>query len=196
MGRVTFIHRFESNDWKQGVRDLKKEATFEYGHNPYAGTIACCDGISLHSPYKQLSNIKDALTYIEGRLDEIHDTGEVISLGLKGYSIAKPVIKDYYGGDIDKRTLLRGNKEPAVLIVESTHTVVKRGTVSELKDFAKNLVLKEKFTKDYYIVGKNLSVPLRITGEGKIVKKTSRKSSGTTLVLPIHDYVVYGWARS
>lgn len=196
MGKVTFCHRFESHDWRQGVRELKEEAIFQYGHNPYAGTISCCDSISLHSPRRGLTDEGEIYAYINDRLDDMYDSGEVISLGIKGYSIAKPVIKDYYGGDIDKKTFFRGHKEPAVLISERAHSIIKRGSVAELKEYAKNLVMKEKFEKDYFIVGKNLAVPLKITGEGKIVKRTSRKSSDKSLVLPVHDYVVYGWARS
>ena len=71
-----------------------------------------------------------------------------------------------------------------------------RGTMAELKEKGKKLVLREKFEHDYFIVSKSASKVFKVTGEGKMVKKTSRTSDATTLVLPYHKFIVYGWAAS
>jgi hypothetical protein len=195
MGGSWIQHRFNHHNWKLGVRELQIRATEYYGHQEgYSGAINSCSDISLHRPKVEIKTDKQLLEYIEGRTEHIETrSAEVIDLGITGYSIAKPMLKEYFGRPILGPHDLRGMKEPAVLV--SQYGVIKgKGTVAHLKERAKRLVLQEGFENDYYIVGKNISKVYVMTGEGNVVKKTTKKSDTSQLILPLHNWIVYGWA--
>lgn len=195
MGANTFIHTFKHYDWRMGIRELQAEAERMYGHQEgYSGQINCVDDFRLHRPNRAFRNMNEVYDYVEERLERISKReGEVIDLGIEGYSIAKPVVREYYGFlNIDPRDL-RNTKEPAIL-VNQRGFVEARGTVAELKERAKKLVMKQKFEFDYFIVGKNTNKIYIVTGEGKRVKSTTKKSDEKQLVLPYHHYIVYGVA--
>lgn len=197
MGATDFSHKFKHYKWEVGVRELQEEATRTYGHKEgYSGAINSCSSFSLHRPVVQLNNERELLDYVDKRLEHISKRdGEVIDLGIVGYSIAKPIVSEYCGSImLNPRTLIKLNR-PAMLI-NGNGFVVSTGTQAEMKEQGKRLVMKEKFEHDYYIVGKNTNKVLVVTGEGKIVKSTSKKSDYTQLVLPMHNFIVYGVAPS
>jgi hypothetical protein len=197
MGGSWIQHKFNNHDWRSGVRDLQRKADEYYGHREgYSGAINSCTHISLHVPKAVFKTEKQLWEYIESRTERISTRdAEVIDLGISGYSIAKPVIQEYHGRPILGPHDLRGLKEPAVLVTQ--HGSIKgKGTVAHLKERAKRLVMQELFENDYYIVGKNVSKVYVVTGEGMVVKKTTKKSDSNQLVLPLHDWVVYGWAAN
>lgn len=199
MGVAEFFHTFEHYDWRLGIKDLQEEAEEEYGHQQgYSGEInsMSVSNFSVHRPNRTFKSMQDVWDYVEDRIEYIEKReGEVIDLGITGYSIAKAVVKEYHGNHNISSSTLMGIKEPAVLLDE--HGFVKaRGTMAELKERGKQQVLKERFEHDYFIVGKNSTRIFIITGEGKSVKKTSRQSDANTLVLPYHKFVVYGVAPS
>lgn len=197
MGVYEFSHTFEHYDWKMGIRDLQQDADDEHGHQQgYSGEINSVSNFSMHRPNKKFKSMSDVWDYVEDRYGDMDKgDGEIIDLGLVGYSIAKAVVQEYHGNLNTSSSTLRGIKEPAVLLDERGF-VKARGTMAELKEKAKRLVLKEKFQHDYYIVGKNSPRIFVATGEGKMVKNTSRQSDSNTLVLPYHKFVVYGLAPS
>jgi hypothetical protein len=49
-------HNFETSEWgstpEEAFRDAQDEAVFEYGHNPYNGTISTVQGF-VHIPLKE-----------------------------------------------------------------------------------------------------------------------------------------------
>ena len=199
MGATDFCHLIEHHDWVTAIRELQDLADEEYGRRDgYSGAINSMDlrNFSVHRPGRRFKSMDDVWDYVEDRFNRMgKNEGEVIDLGVAGHSIAKAVVKEYHGNVNMSPSTLRGIKEPAVLM--DRHGVVKAsGTMSELKEKGMKLVLKEKFSDDYLIIGKNSSKVFIVTGEGKMVKSTSRKSTANTLVLPYHKYIIYGLAPS
>lgn len=194
MGGCSIQHTFEHYDWRIGVEDLKREAEEYYGHQEgYSGAInSCC--ISLHSPKCTLKSIKQAYDYAETRLEFLpNGDGECVRLGLKGYTIIKPVIEPYprtKNLNFEPENIDRHGK-PAVLVSKSG-SFVSNGTLSEMKETAKNLLIRGNFKNDYFIVTK--SKVFKCTSEKKQVKTTKQQSNTNQVVLPRHTYVVYGWA--
>lgn len=194
MGATEIMHQFEHHDYRIGIRELKKKADEVYGHQDgYSGEINSVDNFRLHRPTAPIKTNKQLLAYIENRLEKAIETreAEVIDLGVVGYTIAKPVVNEYYGQLQMNPSLLRGLKEPALLLNERGGAI-KQGTVASLKEFGKRKVMQERFEHDYYIISKNTPKVYIITGEGKLVKNTSKKNDSSQLILPIHKYVVYG----
>lgn len=123
---------------------------------------------SFHNPGFEFRNLDQLWEYVSNRTERIDKNyAEVIDLGVTGYSIAKPVINEIRGGflPIDLHAL-KAMKEPAMLI-EERGFIRDKGTVSDLKRRASQRVLQERFSTDYYIVGKNIDNILMVTGEGK-----------------------------
>jgi hypothetical protein len=177
--------------------ELKAEATIEYGHQDgYSGQINSCGDITLHRPSKPLKTDKQLWDYVQDRMDDMGTgVGEVIDLGIVSYSIAKPVVKEFTGRLQIDFSQYRSVKDPAILL-HPNGRMIATGTLAELKEKAKRLVLQETFENDYYIVGKSTKKVYVVTGEGKMVKTTTKKSDANCKVIPYHNYVVYGWARS
>jgi hypothetical protein len=198
MGASDVTHRFSHHDWEIGVRDLKVKSLEKYGHQDgYSGKLHNIDHIRLHNPNVKFKNDVELWDYIERRLERINKgCGEVLSAGVVGYSIAKPVITDYHGPHLWDSSVTRGVKEPAILLhldfTRYNYRTIAKGTVAELKEKARKLLLREKFENDYVIIGKNISQPLLVTGEGKMVGSTTMTSDANKLVLPYHDWIVYG----
>jgi hypothetical protein len=201
MASHTVGHSYEHYDWKMGLEDIKRQTLSEYGHQEgYSGQIHDVTNIRYLGTVN-LKKPKDIDAYIDQRLDRLAKRqGEVISLGIIGYSIAQPVIKEYRGHISADYTEVKSSRSPAILYqIDDEHHYLRKiseGSVAELKQRAKDKIMQCKFEFDYVIVGKNIAVPLLITGEGKMVKSTTKKSDHSKLVLPYHRFVVYGWAPS
>lgn len=195
MGATSFMHRFTHHDWRMGVRELQRQAEEEYGHRQgYSGAINSCHHISLHRPNRVFRDMKDVSDYVRGRLELLDKReGEVMDLGVIGFSIARPVVHEFRGYFPYDPRLLRGRKEPAALLTVRGFPL-RYGTLGQLKTYGMELVLNEKFEHDYYIVSRNTDRVYVVTGEGRMVKSTTRKSGNGVLVLPYHEWVVYGWA--
>lgn len=99
MGSVSFGHVFNHYDWRMGIRELQRQADEEYGHQQgYSGAINSCDHFTLHRPNRPLRNMQDVWDYADSRLEHLGKReGEVIDLGITGYSIAKPVVNEFGG---------------------------------------------------------------------------------------------------
>jgi hypothetical protein len=197
MGATEFSHRFNHYDYKKGIRELQQEATAMYGHNEgYSGEINCCSNFTLRTPSTPVKSEKQLWAYVEKRLDVLEKgEGEVIDLGVTEYLIAKPVVSDYHESVAVFAHVLKNLNKPAVLINERG-LVISNGTLADLKKQAKLRVLKERFDCDYYIIGKTMKTVYFVTGESTTVKSTSKRSDTSQLVLPMHNYVVYGIAPS
>jgi hypothetical protein len=200
MGASDVTHRFSHHNWETGVRDLKVRTLETYGHQEgYSGKLHDIGHIVLHKPTIKFKNDAELWEYVERRLEKMNKGyGEVLSAGITGYSIAKPVVVDYRGPQIWDSAVARGVKEPAILLhldlTRYNYRTIAKGTVAELKEKARKLLMREKFENDYVIIGKNIAQPLLVTGEGKMVGSTTMNSDANKLVLPYHDWVVYGSA--
>lgn len=197
MGSIDIKHVYEDYDWRLGLDIIQSRSQAVKGYSDgYSGEIHDITNITFIG---DLTNNKDKNMIINERLQRLDKRqGEVAIIDRVGYSIAKPVIKDYlFPLALDPREL-RGFKSPAalyeVLDLPGHMRFVGDGSVAELKKRAKCLIMDKKFQYDYIIVGKNIANPLLITGEGKRVRNTSQKSNDNQLVLPYYKYIVYGRA--
>lgn len=198
MGGTVVVEYFNHYDWRIAVKSLSRAAEQEYGHQQgYSGQINAMDHFNLHQPSVQLLTEAAVRNYIDSRIYHLtKGIGEVIRLGLTGYSIAKAVILEHpFDIPLSTNTFAR-LRTSGLLVNATTNKIVSSGTFESLKADAQRLLLAERFETDYYLLTKNGAKQYLATGQGKFVKSTSRVSDSTTLVLPHYDFVAYGVAFS
>lgn len=198
MGATDFVREYRHYDWKIGLKDLKREVNDIVGYQQgYSGDVNVVDRITRHYPTRPIKTPKEIEQYINERLTSVlsKNEGEVIDMGIVGYSIAKAVVKEYHGQVSFHYSSLQQSKSPAILVDENGKEWG-FGTAAELKKKAQYYALSDKFARDFYIVSKRAGKTWVVTGEGKFVQKTTRKSDGDTLVLPYHRFIVYGIAAT
>lgn len=72
MGATTFIDSAKKKDFKsakEAFDSLIKDAEYEYGHNPYSGTIATKETFEKHLLKKEFKTIKELIAVAEDLLD-------------------------------------------------------------------------------------------------------------------------------
>ena len=197
MGAVEVVHFYEHYDWQKGLYNLQKKADEVYGrHEGYSGEINCIYDFNFHTPKTPLKSEEEVDDYISNRFENIvKRSGEVIKLSQVGFCILKPEVKEYMGGIPLNSTIFRGAKEPAILL-DRDGKVIKRGTLAELKVYGKELIMKFKGMRDYYIVSRSTVKVFKVTMAEKMVRSTTRQSTDGQLVLPVYRFVAYGMAPS
>lgn len=220
MGACSISGYFYSTDWKNGlgpkilrnfktgkleigeifqsgIYPMKEEDRVIHGDDPYSGTISTVS-FSLSSTVIGKKNDKDEFldSYVEKRLNKLGKCdGEVTKVCDYGFIICTPEIKPINYCDFDRMYYLKNMKKgPAVLLErdQSYLRVVREGTLADLKKEAIQCTLHHKFTRDYYVIGKNNSFYCGC--DAKFQEKTTRKSNNKTLVLPVYKWLYYGWA--
>jgi len=196
MGGINGGGKFQAYDWREGIRRIQEEADDYYGHQEgYSGAANSCS----FSYVGDKSNLtkKELDKFIDERMDRLgNGDGEVIKVGLAGYSIIKTKIEPARYLNFDTRTLLRGVTRPAILVEYKGNypRKIAEGTQAELKKKADSLLRSCNYSYPYYLITKKESYIC--SGNVKNVKKTVQQTNEKQLVLPLYDFIYYGWYRS
>lgn len=196
MGQVPIFHRFNHYDAVTGVHELVLKAREEFGDREgYSGAINSITNFFIHVPTQPVNTEKRLRDYIAYRMDnciEKYD-GEIIELGITDYAIATPVIREYKGRPPFDLDVVRRHADAPSLLFSDMGILLTRGFLIDIKGEAKRFVMQNKFLHDVFIVIPKTLEVLIVTGQARMVKHTTKKSDFKTLILPHHDYVVYGW---
>lgn len=195
MGAISFIKRVQSENASLAFQELVGQAVYEHGKDKYNGTISTCSIGRCRRIFDKPSKNNLTLAY---KFIEDHDNGEkrladYIDLGISHYVIRK-VTK-----------VLPKSKTPVkfkpVFNIErdfDDKPVAQKETKKEAEETALNLTLKTG--KEHYvrksmkIVSGSADVSRFIISETQVAKKPSFKPNSKKVVVPIHEYIFYGWA--
>lgn len=190
MGAVSFHYEFEtSKSAYQEIKDMQERAKKRYGDDPYNGSITTCDRINrvvkLSDIYSKKADAK-ANAYIEkdnwGRKREI----SVLDLGICGYE--KVTVK--------KKTIASKRKTAIVYVLRTYGEKFIRSFNDKTKAIDAMLSYATEHQENCYINKENSMVEGTPTiMEAIVTKKTYKtKPKDMTNVLPVHKYVIYGFA--
>ena len=192
-------HIYEHYDWKMGLNDLYRKTASKYGEPD--GSSGKVHELLTVKYVGDLSRDPHRNRLINRNLEGLGTCdGEVVILEHIGYSIARPIIKEY-SERLELDPCILGETVATAVLIEVNGRngyihKVSEGSLRDMKKTAKLRIMQVKFEHDYIIIGKNIPSPLLVTGEGRRVRNTSKQSDSDCLVLPYYKFLVYGWAPS
>lgn len=182
-----------------GINGIIKHCDEQYGDDPYNGTentVSFYYKGDYRRAYKEYNKKgKSDYDFIENRLDDLGKRdGEVIMIGDAGFLICTTDIVEVSYLDFDSRVYLKGAKGPAVLVAPyyDSYKVIATGTVADMKKEAHKYLRNNNYNTEVYIIGRSKSFVAK--AKAKFQEKTTRHSDDKNLVLPVHEYLYYGWA--
>ena len=193
MGATWLQGKFKALDWRDGIDEIQRQADYKYGYNDgYSGAANTCNFVSKGGCYSMKE--KEIAEFIEQRKENLGDgMGEVLKDKVVEYAILTTEFEDVYTAPFDTRPCLLNMKKGPGVLVNPRGIPVGEGTVAELKKRAHNIMRQDNYRFNYYIVSKKKTY--FCTYKAKYQRTTQRESDDKYLVLPVHEYIYYGWGR-
>lgn len=201
MGACNGSGTFVSVDWKSGIREIQQADEEYYGfQDGYSGATNSCNFIYKGDYSNILQSKSEIIKYINNRLDNLSNgDGEIICLGVDSYMIYTTYIAETdYAEFIDSKSVYKNRKKgPAVLVKYDPSCkypiTIAEGTISDLKKLVHKELRDCKYQYTYYIIGKTKLYVCSYLSKKQ--KKTKKKTDDKILVLPLNEYLYYGWFR-
>lgn len=201
MGACSGSGTFVSIDYNSGIREIQQADEEYYGsQDGYSGATNSCDFRYKGDYSDKFKSNSEIRQFIEKRLESLSNgNGEIVCIGIDSYIIYTTRIAETdYAEFIDTGSVYKNRKKgPAVLIKYDPSVkypiTVAEGTISELKKLVHTELRDCKYQYDYYIVGKTKLY--YCSYNAKKQRTTQRKTDDKTLVLPVYEYLYYGWFR-
>lgn len=199
MGATEFAITWTGTDYKQGFRELRDQATFEYGNDPYNGTISttglCGRPHKVADRYTKTAE-KKAQAYIEkvdyGEKRKTH----VIDLGVCGYEVARFVKVPHTSADAQFQTRYVAYADERELGTYKTAAEARAA-------LEKAIALPRNASVSYFHVEKKT---VKVSGKStttcayerqvRVMKSAPKTTPKGATVTPIHKFVFYGLAGS
>lgn len=198
MGATEFANTWTGTDYKQGFRELCDQATFEYGNDPYNGTISTTH-LSHRRPHKVADRYtKTADKKAQAYLEKV-DYGErwetrVIDLGVCGYEVARFVKVPHTSADAQFQTRYVAYADERELGTYKTAAEARAA-------LEKAIALPRNAKVSYFHVEKKA---VKVSGKStttcayerqvRIMKSAPKTIPKGATVTPIHKFVFYGLA--
>ena len=208
-GFISGTYKCADYNGKYGIRKIQEDAEERYGYDYYNGAANNADfryigefeevrDSSRFVPWEVRKNRKKPLSlteFIQLRYDELNKgLGEIVRLGTAEYHIYKTEFREMRFKPSPRfRDARRGIKAPASLMKEGRHfepVILFSGTIAECKKKAHEYLRKNLYrTDELYIIGKAKSFD--VCYDKKVMKTTKKKSTDTTLVVPVYKFAYY-----
>ena len=209
VGTAFIFGSFVDYDWQNGIKIIQKNAEETYGNDIYNGKENNVDFGFIGNfsdvvkstrfvPFKETKretplSIRE---FINIRFEDLRKgNGEIVCFGVEGYNIISTEFYEERFLSQRQKDVKKRSKKPAVLVREGrnfTLSVIYEGTVAECKKKAHEYLRETKYRDDVYIVSAKKS--WLCSCKRKFMKKTSRKTTEKTMVLPLYKYIYYGAA--
>lgn len=200
MGATNFVCEIDATTARDGFDALCHEATFEYGHDSYNGTISTCHFYgTAHTTGERFTktSMKKAMGIIEredyGRKWE----ARAIDCGVVGYRIDRMVKVPHTKADAIFQTVF------SVMVTREDGRESNEGdykTQAEANKALEHVLARnpravsiEVVKRSKMVKGKS-AVATRYERQSRVAKTKPKTTPKGATVTPIHHYVYYGWA--
>ena len=192
MGKMWFKGTFRALNWKQGVEELKRKT--ERTQNEFLDAINSCNFTSKGGCYSMKPD--EIEEFIEERKDKYLNIGqaEVLKNKVVEYAILTTDYQEVFTAPFDTRPCLLNMVEGPAVLVNTKGYPIGEGTITQLKKRVHNIMINENYEFNYYIVSKKKTY--FCTYKARYQKTTLKESNNKYLVLPVHEYIYYGWGWS
>lgn len=196
MGACPFLVEWTGSDYRDGFRELVREAEYEYGTDPYNGSISTC---SLHrgaptrisDRYNKTAE-KKALKYLEEKDDGVKWYAKVLDLGVVDYQIVS--YKKRPGKKAEARW------ETFYVVYEDVKRLKSFKTLAEANRYLKTVVAKADGSADEYRIEKqSLNIGGNTTAAAyewscRTTKTKPKRIPQGAVLRERHKFFYYGWA--
>ena len=193
MGAIWLRGKYKALDWRDGIDKIQQMDEDYYGHQEgYSGASNSCEFVLKGGCYSMSK--KEIEDYIEKRKENLGSgMGDVLKGKVVEYAIITTDFEDVYTAPFDTRPCLLNMKKGPAVLVNPRGYPIGEGTVAELKKRVHNIMRQDNYRFNYYIVSKKKTY--FCTYKAKYQKTTQKESDEKHLVLPVHEFIYYGWAR-
>lgn len=185
-------------DYRDAYQELVREATFEYGHDPYNGTWSTM-GLSARSPHRVAQRYsktaeRAAMKYIDEQDYGVKWEARVVDLGIVGYEVSSFVKVPHTTATAQYQTRFvayAGGREIGAYktAAEARDALTKAMGGRQARDVDSFRVVKESRN-----VNKGSTVACAYERKSRTTKGRPKAVAKGAEVREVHAYVFYGWA--
>lgn len=198
MGACNFAIEWTGADYHQGFSELTEHATYEYGYDPYNGTISTTH-LSRRNPTKIADRCTKTAEKRAQKFLEEHDYGEkwecrVLDLGVVGYEISKFVKVPHTKADAQFQTRYVAYADECELGTYKTATEARAALEEAIsRPRHSNVGYFHVEKKAVKVAGKSTTT-VAYERQARIAKTKPKTTPKGATVTPVHKFVFYGWA--
>lgn len=201
MGAQNFWHVAEGLNIREVYEKLRDDAISEYGHDPYNGTISTCNlsgrPMKVFGEYKK-SNETAMMKWIAEDEDYgVKGTARYIDLGIIGYKVRElkkinhaPTAEFKMRFCVVEIDYSRGNK-----VLKYYENKKEADTMAMIGVMSGRNLQVEKRHVNVKPTASSVTTTFSVTEKMYKTKPKLQDNSGR-IVVPIHRYLLYGWASS
>lgn len=191
-GKRVFRGFFDS-----GMNVIQDACRERYGENSCYSGSECTVDFRYVGDWSNLSK-SEIDKKIKNKLDNMFKwDGEIAKISDEGFIVCKTKIEEVTSVPFDKNAYFKQNHgDASAILVEERDNgycrYLNRGTVAKLKELAHRELRDKQYSVVCYIISR--TKVYQCSFDAQYYKTTKRKTDDKYLVLPLYNYVYYGWA--
>ena len=198
MGACNFATEWTGTDYQAGFRRLQQDAEWEYGYDPYNGTISTTSlygrPVKIAERYSATA-AKKAQKWINEHEDNVPKREcRVLDLGIVGYEVSKFVKVPHTKADVQFQTRFVAYADERSIGTYKTAAEA-RAALENAMGFSR-YANTERFhvEKESVRVAGKSTTTVAYERQTRIAKTKPKTTPKGATVTPVHKFVYYGWA--